>query len=34
MNGNTNSCDTYKNEILSNTNDFGIQILEIWGLNE
>ncbi|CAD8164469.1 unnamed protein product [Paramecium pentaurelia] len=34
MNGNTNTCETYKNEILSISNDFSIQILEIWGLSE
>ncbi|CAD8212199.1 unnamed protein product [Paramecium octaurelia] len=32
--GNTNKCETYKNEILTLTNDFSIKILEIWSLSE
>lgn len=34
INGNTNKCETYNNDILSLTNDFGIQILEIWALSD
>ncbi|CAD8050522.1 unnamed protein product [Paramecium sonneborni] len=32
--GNTNKCETYKNDLLTVTNDFSIKTLELWSLSE